>query len=712
MRDSLIREMRGVEGHKSWLRCPPRPLLIQGQCSCQLGRHLLIVIAEGIAKAIGPVDMSDSIVVINGPANSGNSNGNGVSTSSPRGAVTGTASRCTLYLNVTLLCAIAALLLSGERDIFSIFTSAAGGLLSRNSLLDDDLMNLQEAYHLLPDDESPPLPGRFPRLGSLEFKKHCSWTAMPTIAHKNCTVYMTPRPESHEGISYWLSETIMSYMEARMGHCQFYLDYGKGVNVHDVLIPASDFVPNPQDILSPLLGNWRVPDNFVCREEDKCITDRFPDTSVPPSSKYDKPPPMFQHQGTMIGPIPRYRFAFQYPTSRLYRDDYKQTAALLPGWGLEIGAACSLGNLFHVAPSAANYDNDGRLFSEILPMVRQNPTFAIYIRTGRAEHYNMTSQEYEDKLANTRAESVAASATTALELERRYLNGELGLGYKGMPANPLPINEIEHIVWLVITDDPEVRTQFLEEYDKEMVGLRKGGTSRKLPAKITGKITKSGGQTIRVSYDRKPEDQPPPTKSPQAPKIKTHVGGTTVDKPEKTEGKKMEEAKIAGITRRIVVTSARGAHTRLEGGGVSTADFAEAFIDWYLLGESDAVIANKLYSFGMTAAFRTARPIYDPNEYQQSGELKPLKMVWEGSPALGGDNQKNFLRVMDSFCLKHPGFKGEVGMLGRKYDMDCKGGKQRRRKLREGELSFHRFSILPMPGRSNCDVLCIISERE
>ena len=648
--------------------------------------------------------MSDSVVVINGPASNGNGNG-----PSPPSAGSTTASRCTLYLNVTLLCAIAALLLSDERDIFSIFTSAAGGLLSRNSLLDNDSMNLNKAYHLLPDDNVPPLPGRFPRLGSLEFKKQCSWTAMPTIAHKNCTVYMTPRPESHEGISYWLSETIMSYMEARMGHCQFYLDYGKGVNIHDVLIPASDFVPDPQGILSPLLDNWRVPEDFVCRQEDKCITDRFPDASVPPSSKYDKPPPMFRQQGTAIGPVPRYRFAFQYPTSRLYRDDYKQTAALLPGWSLETGAACSLGNLFHLAPSAANYDNDGRLFSELLPMVRQNPTFAIYIRTGRAEHYNMTSSAYEEKLASTRAEAIHASVATVLELEKQYLNGELDLGYKGMPAKPLPIDEIENIVWLVITDDHEVRTKFLAEYDNEMVVLIRGG--RKLPAKITGKITRSGGQVVRMSFDRNPDDQPP-TETPPTPKIKTHVGGTVVDKPEKTKEEKIEEAETAGTPRRILVTSARGAHTRLEGGDVSTADFAEAAIDWYLLGESDAVIANKLYSFGMTAAFRTARPIYDPNEYQQNGELQPLKMVWEGSPALAGNAEKNFLSAMDAFCHKHPGFKGEIGMLGRKYDMDCKGGKQRSRMLREGELSFDRFSILPLSGRSTCDELCIISQRE
>ena len=607
--------------------------------------------------------------------------------------------RCTLYLNVTLLCAIAALLLSDERDIFSMFTSATGGLLWRNSLLDDDVIDVRKAYHLLPG-EQPPLPGRFPRLGSKEFKRQCSWTAMPTVAHKNCTVYMNPRPGSHEGISAWVSETIMSYMEARMGHCQFYLDYGKDVRIHDVLLPASDFVPNPGDVLSSLLDNWRVPKNFDCRQEDRCITDRFPDTSMPPSSKYVHFPAMYEQMRSTIGPIPKYRFAFQYPSSRLFRGDYTQTAALLPGWTLETGAACSLGNLLHLSPGAAKFDSDGRLFTEIIPMVRQNPTFAIYIRTGRAEHYNMTSDAYEEKLAKTRGESIASSVATVLHLEKKYLSGELDLGYKGKPAKPLPRDEIEHIIWLVITDDHEVRTKFLADHDGIVVGNR-----RRLGAKITGKITKTGDQVVRVKVDQSQDktqvERPPP-------KIKTHIGGTVSDKPEKTEDEKLQEAKNVGITRRILATSSAGAHTRPEG-GVSTADFAEAIIDWYLIGESEAVIADKQYSFGITAAFRTARPIYDAHEYQQKGDLKPLQMVYEGASALDGANQESFMKVVNAFCLKHPDFRGKIGMLGRKYDMDCHGGKRRR--LRKGALIYDRFSIFSLPGHSSCNALCIIAQR-
>lgn len=66
----------------------------------------------------------------------------------------------------------------------------------------------------------------------------------------------------------------------------------------------------------------------------------------------------------------------------------------------------------------------------------------------------------------------------------------------------------------------------------------------------------------------------------------------------------------ASLLREVVTTRSRGAHTRTQR-GPSTAEFAEAFIDWYLLGESDIVVTNGFSpSFGGTATLRTARPLY------------------------------------------------------------------------------------------------------
>ena len=44
------------------------------------------------------------------------------------------------------------------------------------------------------------------------------------------------------------------------------------------------------------------------------------------------------------------------------------------------------------------------------------------------------------------------------------------------------------------------------------------------------------------------------------------------------------------IPREVVTTSSRGVHSRASR-DPSTADFAEALLDWYLIGESDAVIS-------------------------------------------------------------------------------------------------------------------------
>lgn len=67
-------------------------------------------------------------------------------------------------------------------------------------------------------------------------------------------------------------------------------------------------------------------------------------------------------------------------------------------------------------------------------------------------------------------------------------------------------------------------------------------------------------------------------------------------------------------TRQVLFTDSRGAHTRSDH-GPSRADFAEAMIDWYLIGESDFVILDKTsVSYGGTASLRTARPVYDATD--------------------------------------------------------------------------------------------------
>jgi hypothetical protein len=68
--------------------------------------------------------------------------------------------------------------------------------------------------------------------------------------------------------------------------------------------------------------------------------------------------------------------------------------------------------------------------------------------------------------------------------------------------------------------------------------------------------------------------------------------------------------------REVLATTSRGKHSRAARGGPSTRDFAEAMIDWMLMGESNVVVTAEQFTFGGTAALRTARPYYRAEPHQ------------------------------------------------------------------------------------------------
>eukprot|EP00978_Attheya_sp_CCMP212_P015858 scaffold40990_cov56-Attheya_sp.AAC.2 len=83
-----------------------------------------------------------------------------------------------------------------------------------------------------------------------------------------------------------------------------------------------------------------------------------------------------------------------------------------------------------------------------------------------------------------------------------------------------------------------------------------------------------------------------------------------------------------GIPRDVITTSSRGMHTR-GARNPSTADFAEGVLDWYLMGETDAVITTAAaYSFGTTAALRTMTPIYDCNTRSPNASA-PMTWIYD-----------------------------------------------------------------------------------
>ena len=86
-----------------------------------------------------------------------------------------------------------------------------------------------------------------------------------------------------------------------------------------------------------------------------------------------------------------------------------------------------------------------------------------------------------------------------------------------------------------------------------------------------------------------------------------------------TYGGKQIKTPTKTLQREIIHTTAKGfVHTRPKR-GPNTPDFASAFLDFYLLGEADVVInTGGIYSFGVMASLRTARPLFTIQNNQVS----------------------------------------------------------------------------------------------
>ena len=94
-----------------------------------------------------------------------------------------------------------------------------------------------------------------------------------------------------------------------------------------------------------------------------------------------------------------------------------------------------------------------------------------------------------------------------------------------------------------------------------------------------------------------------------------------------------QESVINGktIARQVITTSSEGIQTR-PAREPNTGDFADAALDWYLIGESDVAVAPGAMSFGTTAALRTAIPLY--MQSQNGCQLRQLDH--DGSAVIPG----------------------------------------------------------------------------
>jgi hypothetical protein len=392
----------------------------------------------------------------------------------------------------------------------------------------------------------PPSPARrFPEFGTSEFAQKCPWVvaASNSNSHNNnnnnhCITYVTPNPESHEGVAEWVTKIVIGYIDAKIRGCNLLLDYGRAIDIRQVLDPVS--------------FDWTVPKDFECFEgPSNCwTTAKKVSHNILTKEQWKR--------GIQLEPsgihIPNYRHAFKNMKMlyNIHRDQFIDLEKALPGFELESGMACSLGSVLGLAAAApqqqaSNFQQD--VFTRILPILRDENTLVVtlYVRTGRTDR--VADAEKAGTIAQEDADfeimpEVQTAMKCAHQLESKYLE-ESKLSAGGAAA-------YTRVAWLLVSDSFPLKSWINDNYH---------------------------GQN-------------------SAP---------------------------GAIPRVVVTTTSRGMHTRATR-DPSTADFAEAMIDWFLMGESDIVVTSspKIYSFGVTAAQRTNARLYNAEDCSE------MKLIHDG----------------------------------------------------------------------------------
>ena len=404
---------------------------------------------------------------------------------------------------------------------------------------------------------------RFPQFGTFEYAKVCPWATTTNInslgsndPHQDCTFLSRPSPGSNEGVAAWTSQVVMGHLRAEQTSCRFLIDYGRDINISSVIQPHLE---GRHDRF-----NWETPAKFDCRTVDHCYENEggFDNNKVrPPNGPVatDKTGGGKFGDGKMgsarfdLARVPFYRHAYVpiLESDHLNPVNYVELSRRLKGFQLDLGFACSLGKLFpSLSIDADRYEP--RLHSELLPALQDQKSLviALYIRTGHVDR-----QAYrEEKGIEGNAEDTMRQGASRTNT-RQNVDCALALEKEVLA---LEATIPKRIVWTVVSDSNAVKNHINENYGN--------GTFVQ----------------VRPGAQKRPDD-----------------GGG------RNHG---QERRM--IERHVLFTNSKGRHTKPRK-NPNTADFADAFLDWYLIGESDFVVSTAgLYSYGLTGGLRTARPIY------------------------------------------------------------------------------------------------------
>ena len=454
---------------------------------------------------------------------------------------------------------------------------------------------------------------RFPEYGTGQFFELCPWIlssdenngenddelvrrfsffSSPSKTRRGvaprCITRVHPKPDEYEGLAEWLTKVVSGFIDSKLRNCLLVLDYGDSIRLKDVIRPITfdwstkDYsnVPCRMDREGVMIAAgdnpWSEPSNIRC--------DSFAKKTL-----HNILSPRQRELGVSLQPsgihIPNYRHIFKNMTTlyNLHEDQFEDLKIVLPGFQLQTGFACAMASTWALAnPQASQFQSN--LFSELLPQLRDpySVVITLYVRSGETD----------------------AAAKAAKE-------GLDGLAWH--QGNDAVSTSFEHI--------PEVQNTLKCAHDLEMWALEQRG---RILSNHTG--TRGQDSPSLPSF-------PPPLSTPSriiwllvtdSVPLKTWVQSKYDQKPV-SSFQQTDDISATDTNRIVLTTTAKGTHTRASR-NPQNADFGEAFIDWWLMGEADVLVTSSpFYSFGTSAALRTSIPLYD------GSDCKLLPVVQEGA---------------------------------------------------------------------------------
>uniref|UniRef100_A0A7S4IXM8 Uncharacterized protein n=1 Tax=Odontella aurita TaxID=265563 RepID=A0A7S4IXM8_9STRA len=400
---------------------------------------------------------------------------------------------------------------------------------------------------------------RFPSYGSSAFDRVCGYADRAGSEENGCHIYVTVDPHSNEGVSAWAAQVASGFLYAVQMGCSVKVDYGhwkrdRGnyVSVPEVLSP----IHFGADAKSALGGESLAADGSKIGGRSR----RVLDWTAPPEFRCISKYCMRLREGGMVDPAARVK-----AEERLLREKrLEHPLAVVPRYRFAYNGGSHTirrGDFENVTAALPGFEIEtgmacawNRLFRLASTASKYRPD--LFTRIWPALHRNDTF-------------------VIALYVRTRHADRAARLKKEGKE---------------ITAKDDDIR--FLKSY--ELVVNCASQLEERNVLSEQGNTLFSQSAWLVVT---------------DSPKLAQYIASNYDTTNNTSFGRNVGNSSSI-LPRRVVTTASRGVHSKPQN-GPNTSDFADGFIDWYLVGESDAVISHGALSFGSTAALRSARPLYD-----------------------------------------------------------------------------------------------------